>query len=74
MTPTEIVGLITGILTVIGVIVTITRYLTSLQFKITQERLEAEKEAAEKKSRDLEARYQELLNHSPYADLSKIGV
>jgi len=62
MTPTEIVGLITGILTVIGVIVTITRYLTSLQFKITQERLEAEKEAAEKKSRDLEARYQELLN------------
>ena len=62
MTPTEIIGLITGVLTVLGVIVTITRYLTQLQFRITQERLEAEKEAAEKRSRDLEARYQDLLN------------
>jgi hypothetical protein len=62
MTSGEIVGLITGILTIIGVIVATTRYVTQLQFKVRQERLEAEKEGLEKRFGDIEARYKELLN------------
>lgn len=62
MTTTELVGLITGILTIVGSVIAVTRYLTQLQFRLHQERLEAEKRAVEKKLSDLEATNRELLN------------
>ncbi len=62
MTTTELVGLITGVLTILGVVVALTKYVTQLQFKMRQERLKAENELAEKRIGDLAARNKELLN------------
>jgi len=58
----EWIGAIVGILTVIGMIVGVTSYITQSQYKIKQERLEVEKEYQEKKFQDLEAKQKELLN------------
>jgi len=62
MTATELVSLIVGVLTVLSAVAGVTRYITRLQFKVRQERLEAEKEFSEKRASDLEARYNQLLN------------
>lgn len=62
MTVAELVSLITGILAILGVVVAVTRYVTQLQFKVRQERLEIEKELAEKRINDLESRNREILN------------
>lgn len=58
----EMIGIITGMLTIIGFVATVTRYLTQIQFRLRQEHLEAEKQAAEKRISDLEAINQELMN------------
>lgn len=47
-------------LTVIGAIISITRYVTGLQYKIREEKLLSEKDLLQQKYSDLEARYQEL--------------
>lgn len=62
MTAGELIGLITGGLTIIGAVVAVTRYVTELQYKVRQERLQTEKELADKRIEDLEARGKELLN------------
>lgn len=55
MTWPELVGLITGVLTVASVLVGVTRYMTRLQFQIRVERLEAEKDEADRSRMDLAA-------------------
>lgn len=62
MTWPEIVGLITGGLTVAGALVGITRYITQLQFQVRLERLQAEKDDAEKTRSDLAAANKLLLD------------
>ncbi len=62
MTTTELVGLVTGTLTTLGVIVAVTKYVTQLQFKIRQERLEVEKEHSHSRIKDLEAKNKDLQN------------
>ena len=57
----EIIGLITGILTIAGVIVALTRYVTQLQSQVRLERLQTEKEQAEKARSDLGATNRLLL-------------
>lgn len=57
----ETVGLITGILTIAGVIVALTRYVTQLQSQVRLERLQVEKEQAEKARSDLTATNRLLL-------------
>ncbi|MBV6503220.1 MAG: hypothetical protein AKCLJLPJ_01285 [Fimbriimonadales bacterium] len=59
---TELVGVITGSLTIVGAVVGVTRYVTQLQFKVKNERLETENELAREKINDLEARNREILN------------
>ncbi|MBI3000033.1 MAG: GAF domain-containing protein [Deltaproteobacteria bacterium] len=62
MAVTEWIGITTGGLTILGTIVGITRYITQLQFKVSQERLEADNTLVQKRYSDLEARYKELLD------------
>lgn len=57
----EIIGLITGILTIAGVIVALTRYVTQLQLQVGLDRCEAGKSQAEKARSDLTAANKLLL-------------
>jgi class 3 adenylate cyclase len=58
----EIIGLITGAVTIAGALVGVTRYISQLQFQVRLERLEAEKEQAEKTRSDLTATNKLLLD------------
>jgi class 3 adenylate cyclase len=57
----EIVGLITGILTIVGVVVALTRYVTQLQLQVRLERSETQKSQAEEARADLMAANKLLL-------------
>lgn len=62
MTPAEIVGSTTGVITILGVIVGVIRHITQLQAKLSQEQLKVEKTDIERKFSDLDAKYKELVN------------
>ncbi|MFL5327870.1 MAG: GAF domain-containing protein [Gemmataceae bacterium] len=62
MTLPEIISIITGSLTVAGVIVTVTRYITRLQLEVKMERLQADREKAETSRTDLMAVNKMLLD------------
>src|SRR2546423_1971318 len=51
----QIISIITGLLSIGGVVVSITRYITRLQLEVRLERLTAEKEKAEASRSDLVA-------------------
>lgn len=51
----QIVSIVTGLLSIGGVIVSVTRYITRLQLEVRLERLTAEKEKAETSRSDLVA-------------------
>ena len=57
----ETIGVITGILTIAGVLVAVTRYITQLQSQVRLERLAAEKAEADKTRSDLTATNKLLL-------------
>ena len=61
MSWSDTVGLITGILSIAGVIVGLTRYVTKLQSRVRLERLQVEKEQAEQSRSDLAATNRLLL-------------
>jgi class 3 adenylate cyclase len=56
------IGIITGILTIVGVVVAVTRYVTQLQAQLKIERLEGEKTKAETARADLAAANNTLLD------------
>jgi class 3 adenylate cyclase len=62
MTPEAVVGIAAGLVTIMGAAVAVTRYITGLQYKIREEKLQAERTAAQQQFRDLDARYQQLVN------------
>jgi class 3 adenylate cyclase len=55
MTLPEIVGVIAGVLTIAGVLVAATRYITQLQYQVRIERLQTQKESGAKAQSDLAA-------------------
>ena len=61
MTLAEGVGLAAGILTMLGIIVAVVRYLTRLQLKVPLELLQAEKKNLENLYSDLTAKHKELV-------------
>jgi len=61
MSTLEIIGLITGILTILGAVVGLTRYITQLQLQVRLDRSETEKSHSLKSSSDLAAANQLLL-------------
>jgi class 3 adenylate cyclase len=58
----ELAALAALILSIFAGVVSITRYITRLQFKVKTERLQVEKELADKRHSDLDAKYRELLD------------
>jgi class 3 adenylate cyclase len=62
MSTLETIGLITGIITILGAVVGVTRYVTQLQYRVGQERLQSEAEHSQQRISDLEARNRDLLN------------
>lgn len=52
MTWPETIGVITGVVTIAGVLVAVTRYITHLQSQVRLERLEAERAEANKTRSD----------------------
>jgi len=51
----QIISIVTGLLSIGGVVVSVTRYITRLQLEVRLERLQAEKEKAETSRSDLVA-------------------
>lgn len=71
MTLLDIVGLITGILTIAAILAALVRYVTQLQSQVRLERLQVEKEQAEKARSDLAATNKQLLEE--LAGAQRIG-
>jgi len=61
MGPAELTGIATGILAISGTIVAVTRYITQLQFRLGQERLEESLKHSKERHTELESRHKELL-------------
>jgi len=58
----DLLGIITGVISLLGIVVGITRYVTQLQSKIAQERLEKEKEDLNNQYLTIKARYEDARN------------
>jgi class 3 adenylate cyclase len=58
----DMLGIITGVISVLGVVVALTRYITQLQSKIAQERLEKEKEDLNNLYLKTKAQYEDARN------------
>ena len=58
----DLLGIITGIISILGIVVGLTRYITQLQYKLAQERLEREKEDLNNQYLKTKAQYEDARN------------
>ncbi len=62
MSPESAIGMVAGVVSILAAVVAVTRHITKLHYGIGQEKLEGQKELAEKRYEDLDARYKDLLD------------
>lgn len=56
----SVLSILTGVLSILGIVVGLTRYITQLQFKLTQDRLEKEKEDLNNQYLKTKAQYEDV--------------